>query len=254
MQTSITLKYFFSVVGSNCEDGWEGDGGKCYFFSEVKDTWVGAEEECKMRNGSHLASVTDQQTDDFIARKLKKGEAIWIGAEQTFKGNKGTWAWADGCSPLSWSWSWADDYNPDDKLEYECAFLEKSIANSVGWRAGKCDDTRRQLRYVCSTSICSDGNRLTPAVDPKTIVDNCNCNCNCTATAIAIGLLAIVLLLLIAVAVLTFKLKKNRNGEVGENVKMDENGLYGLYYNADGERFDQRYAYAEDRNDYYDQS
>ena len=248
MHTSISLKYFFLVVGSNCEDGWEENGGKCYFFGheEDKQTWKGAEEECKMRNGSHLSSVTDQQTDDFIARKLRKGESMWIGAKQTFESNKGSWAWADGCSP--WSWSWADGYNPDDKLEYECAFLEKSIANSVGWRASKCDDTRRQLRYVCSTSICSDGNRLTPAVDPKTIVDNCNCNCKCTATAIAIGLLAIVLLLLIAVAVLTFKLKKNRKRERGEN------GLYGLYYNADGERFDQRYAYAEDRNDYYDQS
>ena len=56
---------------------------------------MGAEETCKRSYGSHLASVIDQQTDDFIARKVKKGEAIWIGAKQTFESS---WAWADGCS------------------------------------------------------------------------------------------------------------------------------------------------------------
>merc|ERR1712032_249512 len=81
---------------SKCEDGWEEEGGKCYFFSQDKLTWVGAEEECKGSHGSHLASVTDQQTHDFIVRKLE--DDLWIGARQTFdESKKGSWAWAD-CS------------------------------------------------------------------------------------------------------------------------------------------------------------
>merc|ERR1711971_89700 len=175
------------VVASDCEDGWEENGGKCYFFSQDKRTWVGADEECNMKNGSHLASVTDQQTNDFIAGKLKKGESMWIGAKQTFESDKGSWAWADGCSP-----------------------------NTI-------------------------------VLDKSTIVAG-------TATPIAIGLFTIVLVLIIAVAVLTFKLKKNRKRERGANVKTDENALYGLYYNADGERVDQGNVYAEDQNDYYAKS
>ena len=106
-----------------------------------------------MRNGSHLASVTDQQTDDFIARKLKKGEAIWIGAEQTFKGNKGTWAWADGCSPWKFT-SWGTNFKPDNKSEYECALFSKNMANIPTWRAGRCDYIGQRFRYVCSKAIC----------------------------------------------------------------------------------------------------
>ena len=244
----MPTKYFFSVVASDCEAGWEENGGKCYFFSQDRRTWVGADEECNMKNGSHLASVTDQQTNDFIAGKLKKGESMWIGAKQTFESDKGSWAWADGCSPWNFT-SWPNRYNP----EFECAFLEKTITNRVRWRAVKCDDTRRRFRYICSKSICSDGNRLTPAVDPNTIVLDKSTIVAGTATPIAIGLFTIVLVLIIAVAVLTFKLKKNRKREGGK-VKTDENALYGLYYNADGERVDQGHVYAEDRNDYYAKS
>ena len=60
---------------SECEDGWEEEGGKCYFFSQDELTWVKAEEECKS-HGSHLASVTNQKTDDFLARKCKKGKSF----------------------------------------------------------------------------------------------------------------------------------------------------------------------------------
>ena len=91
-ETFITLTYLFLVAGSNsedkdvqkCEDGWEEEGGKCYFFSVDEWTWVGAELECKSK-GSHLASVTDQQTDNFIGRNINRGEAIWIGARKTFE-------------------------------------------------------------------------------------------------------------------------------------------------------------------------
>ena len=84
----MPTKYFFSVVASDCEAGWEENGGKCFFFSQERRTWKGAEEECKMRNGSHLASVTDQEANDFIAGKVKKGEPIWIGAKQTIESGK----------------------------------------------------------------------------------------------------------------------------------------------------------------------
>ena len=86
VETSISLKYTFLDLAPNCEeatcvseceDEWEEHGGKCYFFSEEKWSWVAAEEECKRNHGSHLASVTDQQTDDFLARTLNKGDNFW---------------------------------------------------------------------------------------------------------------------------------------------------------------------------------
>ena len=109
---------------SECEDRWEEKGGKCYFFSQDKWTWEGAEEECKGTYSSHLASVTDKQTDDFIVRRLE-GNA-WIGARQTFdESDKGSWAWAD-CSPWNYT-SWRPFYTPDDEIGQECVFYDKPM-------------------------------------------------------------------------------------------------------------------------------
>ena len=143
-----------------CEKGWEEEGGKCYFFSEDEWTWVRAEEDCKRDHGWHLASVTDKQTNDFIAKHLTASYPFWIGARQTFESDKASWAWADGCSHWNYtSWArpgWPKNYNADGVAEQECAFLEKPAGTGYGarWVAVKCDDPKRKFKFVCSTPIC----------------------------------------------------------------------------------------------------
>jgi len=120
----------------------------------------------------------------------------------------------------------------------------------LSWRAAKCDDKRIQFRFVCSTSICSNDASITPAEDPTTtttgpitiILDQTTI---IVATSILVGLL------LLVVAVLAFKKLKKRQRGPGQ-MKTDENAVYGLYYNSEGERIDQGRVYAEDSNpDYY---
>ena len=250
------MKYFPPVVGSDCEsncvseceDGWEENRGKCYFFGQEKWTWVGAEEECKRDHDSHLASVTDQQTDYFIARELMTGGSsvpMWIGARQTFESNfEGRWAWADGCSPWNYT-SWGDIFKPDGVLERECVFFEKLVGQNIArWNAGKCDSLNQQFRYVCSKSICSN-DPIPTTTSPITIVLD--------PTTIAVGTtISILLILLVAsVTILTFKKLKRRKTEA-KPMKTEQNVLYGQYYNVDGERIDQGRVYVEDRNlNYY---
>ena len=199
--------------------------------------------DCKSKNESHIASITNQKTDDFIARKIRRGEAMWIGANrQTLETEKGKWAWADGCSPWDYT-SWANFYDPDWVLDHECAFYLINFENLTSWRAGKCDDQIKQLRYVWCKSICPDGNSSTrnsksnmPAFDLSTIA---------VGSGILVGLL-----LLIALAVLTFKKLRKRSTKP-EQRSTDENFLYGQYYKVDGERIDQGRLYAEDRNPNY---
>ena len=282
------IKYSSPVV-ANCEDGWEEEGGKCYFFSQERYTWVRAEEECKNK-GSHLASVTDQQTHDFIARRTKKGKGTWIGARQAFQTDQGTWvgadafifnkggeesswfqrrkpfdrdnigswAWADGCSTWKHT-SWTELFNPDGVLEYECAFLAKSIDNIETWRAAKCDKTGIQFRYVCSTTICPNVTSITPAKDAKDAsitpaldpITTSPITIVLDQTTIAVGIAILVgLLLLIVVAVFIFKKLKQKQREPTP-MKTEGNALYGLYYSDDGERIDQGRAYAEDHNPGY---
>ena len=113
-----------------CEDGWEEKEGKCYYFSQDVLTWVEAEEECRS-HGSHLASVTSQKADDFLAMKCKKGKSFWIGARQTFDSdNRGSWSWADGCSPWKYT-SWGANFKPDNKSGYECALFREVFQKNL---------------------------------------------------------------------------------------------------------------------------
>jgi len=213
---------------SECEDGWEEEGGKCFFFSQDELTWEGAEEECKRGHDSHLASVTDQQIDNFIARETKKGELIWIGARQS---NEGIWAWND-CSPWNYT-SWGDYYTPGpDNIPYqECVFFNKPMMSTIGtWRAGRCSSTAQQLKYVCSKPICS--NTMTLAL---------------TSTVASISL--VLLIVVVVMVVIIFK-RRRRQKEKEKKFKVEKNDLYGLYYTDDGDRIDQRTEF-EDQNVYY---
>ena len=187
---------------------------------------MGAEEQCKRTYGSHLASVNDLQTDHFIARQIARGEAIWIGARQTFGSKKGSWAWADGCSPWNYT-PWENGYPVDGVLERECAFLDKTIAGNITrWRAGKCEDTssknhqfRKQFRYVCSISTCQP-------IDTKTTMDPI------TFKIVVCASVGGGLLLLIAAAVFICKKMKKRQ-TTPEEESTDQNPLYGQYYKVD---------------------
>ena len=131
------------------------EGDRCFIFSQDQWTWVASEEECKRNYGSHLASVTSQKTDEFLAKNCKRGESIWIGARQSFDSdNRGSWGWADGCSPWKFT-SWGANFKPDNKLEYECALFSKNMVNIATWRAGRCDYMEQQFRFVCSKAICT---------------------------------------------------------------------------------------------------
>ena len=239
------LKYFLSVDAttgeeedcqnscvSKCEDGWEKEGGRCYFFSQEKRTWVEAEEECKRKYESNLATVTDQRTGDFIKGKCKNGTSIWIGARQSFGSNKASWSWAD-CSPWNYT-SWREFYTPtSENIPWqECVFYDKPMSTIGTWRAGRCNFTA--LRFVCSKPICPKAVSYTDSV---TLV-------------LASTSTFILLVLFITLAVITFKWRR-RKVEGQKKFRVEKNDLYGLYYTADGDRIDQGTVEFEDRNDNY---
>lgn len=45
---------------SECQEGWEKDGGQCYFFSINRSSWTKAREECKQRGGD-LVRITSRE-------------------------------------------------------------------------------------------------------------------------------------------------------------------------------------------------
>ena len=68
--------------------------------------WSEAEMACE-RQGSHLASVTNQEVHNYIKGKQIKA---WIGG--TDMNEEGTWLWTD-CSDWSFNsgWNWGEPNN-----------------------------------------------------------------------------------------------------------------------------------------------
>ena len=55
----------------NCAPGWEEFNGRCYFWSQEKLFWGAAELKCQSLGG-HLASVTSNDTHDFLYKHVSE--------------------------------------------------------------------------------------------------------------------------------------------------------------------------------------
>ena len=136
-----------SSYGSNCEDscvvscpsGWEREGDHCYFWSEEEKNWFEAEEACQ-RHGGHLASITNQDDDNYI-----KGKQIraWIGGTDINK--EGTWLWTD-CSDWSFNSGWrsGEPNNKNGGATEDCA----ASYGSDGWNDNSCIAKHRYVDQV----------------------------------------------------------------------------------------------------------
>ena len=125
----------------SCAMGWERQGNRCYYLSKTAQSWFEAQNFCQ-RNGGNLASVTDEESHNFI-----KGKEVsaWIGGLSE-PGNE-TWVWAD-CSP--WSYTRWGSGEPKKWVDKEkCAAY---IPHIQKWAVELCTSKRRIL---CSRAVCS---------------------------------------------------------------------------------------------------
>ena len=129
-----------------CPNDWKEHGDRCYLWSDKKRTWADAEELCK-KKGGHLASVTSEAVDAYIAGEKEKRwlKNLWIGGSD--KEIEGVWKWTDG-SP----WNFTNWYigQPNNLRGHDCL---RYINDKKEW-----DDTACNLvsPFVC-TQILGSG-------------------------------------------------------------------------------------------------
>lgn len=58
------------LTAGECPSDWKSFRDKCYFVSEKKKTYIGAQVECE-RDGGTLTSVLDKGEQEFINGKLE---------------------------------------------------------------------------------------------------------------------------------------------------------------------------------------
>ena len=129
-----------------CQKDWEGNGDRCFLWSDKKSNWNDAEEFCK-KNGGHLASVTSEAVDEYIAgEKEKRGlQNLWIGGSD--KEKQGVWTWTDG-SP----WNFTNWYTgqPNSRGVQDCL---RYINDMKEWDDAICN---RMSPFLC-TQILGSG-------------------------------------------------------------------------------------------------
>ncbi|XP_077311754.1 C-type lectin domain family 2 member B-like isoform X2 [Lithobates pipiens] len=74
-----------------CKDGWVYYRGKCYYFSEKRDTWNNSQSYC-ISNHSSLANIDSKEELDFLNR-YKCKQNYWIGLSRVK--DVSNWVWTN---------------------------------------------------------------------------------------------------------------------------------------------------------------
>ena len=153
--TSETLSYLLYISSSGCREtcdqDWEKNGDKCYFWSTAKKNWRDAEAFCK-KQGGHLASVNSNSLNNFIVEGIRKRwpeHQGWLGG--TDLEEEKVWKWTDGTP-----WEFENWYPPNPnnggffKAGQHC--LRYELYDRKGWDDGICS---LEYRFVCSRKMCA---------------------------------------------------------------------------------------------------
>ena len=135
-----------TTTSSVCREGEEffAHNNKCYKLQTTKLSWSDARKSCQA-DGGDLASVVDQETNEFI-KNLTVGWT-WIGGYRVVD-DQDVWGWTDGSV---WSYENWHTLQPDNDLG-----AQDVVAMNWG-QPGRWDDglnqTNNQHSYVCQYPI-----------------------------------------------------------------------------------------------------
>ena len=93
----ITVQMHIMFVTVRCKSGWTPfyRTGRCYKMVSSGKDWNGARAHCQGQGPSgDLASIPDQETNEFITSLLPDAGGYWIGG--TDAASEGAWQWSDG--------------------------------------------------------------------------------------------------------------------------------------------------------------
>jgi len=222
-----------------CDPGWEKFSDKCYFWSKESLFWSEAELKCQSLGG-HLASVTSNNTHDYLHLHEKTPGGIWIGG--TDQSEEGNWTWTD-CSPWNFTrWGVRQDHQQPDDSQFmdghgqDCLlFHSKKATNddNVDWNDAACN--LKKGKFICSKPLCQAG------------TSNIS-----TVGAAGIASVIVVLILVCAAAIAFLLYRRSKKTKAEEHIEeVDENPVYDMYYFADGDRVDYGNVEAKDENELY---
>ncbi|KAL4228388.1 defense response to nematode [Mactra antiquata] len=133
----------FTVVYSNCPNGWLWNNSTCYLFSNDQQPMAAASYMCKTYD-SHLVEIFSTNEDAYLKKVLTfYSHTYWIGLNSLQGVNH--WMWLDSKKTLNetnyvnWLPGQPDNLSHDE-------FCVQIIGSTGEWRSVSCT---RNSRYIC---------------------------------------------------------------------------------------------------------
>ncbi|MEE6487248.1 hypothetical protein FKM82_014847 [Ascaphus truei] len=134
------MSLFSGIRCLNCPRGWSREGGSCYFFSTVEETWERSRVKCE-EMGAKLVVINDSNEQIFITERILE-KTHWLGCSDT--NSEGSWKWVDGSEVILKFW---ETKQPDNWSNNEdCGTINSKRQGMQNWNDVHCE---WQLRYIC---------------------------------------------------------------------------------------------------------
>ena len=143
----------------DCPNGWHEfeKWNKCYRYFSTRTSWLKAQTDCR-NNGGDLASIDDQDSNDFITGTVAEEvvDQAFIGGRQFAENGYGAdhWAWIDGKTKFDWNNNWANG-NKDWGNE-NCMSIFLGNHEFGKWNDLECSRDN-WFPYICSKWNTVDG-------------------------------------------------------------------------------------------------
>ncbi|XP_010019953.1 PREDICTED: C-type lectin domain family 17, member A-like, partial [Nestor notabilis] len=129
------------ILCTTCPAGWLQFARTCYFFSSSTKSWLAAKDFCGNLN-AHLAVVSSEQENKFLANHIMENRVFWLGLTDTYR--EGQWQWEDGSflsisyvlGPIGGFWNSGEPNNVGQHGE-DCATI---FSNGL-WNDVSCSKT-----------------------------------------------------------------------------------------------------------------
>ncbi|NWS50791.1 CL17A protein, partial [Probosciger aterrimus] len=129
------------ILCPTCPPGWLQFARTCYFFSSSTKSWSEAKEFCGDHD-AHLASVSSEQENKFLANHIMENRIFWLGlSDSSWESH---WQWEDGSALSITFWNSGEPNNVGEHGE-DCA----TIHSNGRWNDVVCS---RKEAWICKRS------------------------------------------------------------------------------------------------------
>ncbi|XP_028410421.1 CD97 antigen-like [Dendronephthya gigantea] len=170
----FVLHTAWNVNTQGCQNNWTEYRGVCYTGISKELSWLDAKNDC-MNKGGDIARVTDKDVNEFILKRFRKSEHIWVGLTRC-SFNETKWCYPDGTVTVYTNWDKINNEPNNVRGVENCT----EMYHDGTWNDYSCKLSRS---YVCQRPFdvdeCQLGtSKCSPDAKCANTIGSYTCTCN----------------------------------------------------------------------------